>query len=120
MKSGKLSYLRYEKFDSNPHPKLLNTTTVMLREQRVRFLEFSDRENPPILHRKETMVDSDYPFYNKFKKLTEAEEKAGLLERGEKGFGLLNLWLERLTEKGYTIRGHQLRRVTNNRIRSLI
>ena len=108
MKSGKLSYLRYENFDRNAHPKLLNTTTVMLRHQSMRFLDYSDRDNPPVLHRKETMVDTDYPYYEKFKKLTEAEDKAGLLERGTKGIGLKSLWQERLDEVGYRLRGHQL------------
>ena len=108
MKSGKLSYLRYENFDRKAHPRLLNVTTVMLRKQNVRFLDYSDRDNPPILHRKETMVDTDYPHYNKFRKLTEAEDKAGLLQKGEKGFGLLKLWEERLAENGFEIKGHKL------------
>jgi DNA phosphorothioation-associated putative methyltransferase len=115
MKSGKMSYLCYEKFENKPHPRLLNTTTVLLREQRVRFLDYAERENPPVLHRKETMVDIDYPHYKKFKKLTDAEEKAGLLERGTKGFGLRLLWEERLEEVGYKLRGHQL---VKNKIRA--
>ena len=119
MKSGKLSYLCYEKFDNKPHPRLLSTTTVLLREQRVRFLDYAERENPPVLHRKETMVDKDYPHYDKFKKLTEAEEKAGLLERGAKGIGLRFLWEERLEEVGYKLRGHQLIK-NKNRVKELV
>lgn len=107
MNSGKISYLQYENFDSNPHPRLLKTTTIMLRELRMKEIDFSQRDNPPILHRKETLVADDYPYYDKFKKLTESEEKAGLLDHAT-GIGFRVNWEKRLSDMGYTFSDHDL------------
>jgi DNA phosphorothioation-associated putative methyltransferase len=107
MNSGKISYLEYEDFDGNPHPRLLKTTTVMFKELRMKEIDFSERENPPILHRKETLVAEDYPHYEKFKKLTEDEEKAGLLDHAS-GIGFRLNWEKRLQEMGYTFSDHDL------------
>ena len=37
-------------------------------------------QNPPILHRKETFLHPTHPLHAKFARLTQQEEKAGLLE----------------------------------------
>ena len=107
MKSGKISYLQYNNFDKDPHPCLMGSTTVMLRELRMKHMDFSTRENPPLLHRKETFVGVDYKHYNLFKALTEAEEQAGLLNKAT-GIGNLKNWATRLIENGYGIKGHKL------------
>ncbi len=107
MHSGKVSYLEYEDFDTEPHPRLLKTTTVKLRELKMKEIDYSQRENPPILHRKETFVGEDYPQYKSFKKLSQDEEKAGLLDFAS-SIGTKKKWEERLNDMGFTIKGHKL------------
>ena len=78
-----VSYLSYPNFDKDPHPALAASVVCELRDRRVRVLRFDRRENPPILHRKEEFVSSDYPGRSKFARMTAAEERAGLFLRPE-------------------------------------
>jgi DNA phosphorothioation-associated putative methyltransferase len=109
----KVSFHCYEDFEKVPHPALLWTTVVDLPKLTTKVWDFETRENPPILHRKETFVGSDFPGYEKFKKLTEKEEKAGLL--GHNHIGNKKNWEAFLQQEGYELRGHQLKKlqVTN-------
>ena len=107
MKSSKLSYLVYKDFDKDPHPRLMKVTKVHFIERYIQIIDFSERENPPILHRKETMVGEDYKYYRKFKKLTESEERHGLYEEAFR-IGTKQKWEERLVEKKLTLKGHRL------------
>jgi len=75
---SKISYLYYNDFDKDPHPKLLKSIVLDLSKLKMTEWDYSTRYNKPILHRKETFVGEDYPLYQQFKELTEAEERAGL------------------------------------------
>ena len=107
----KVSFLAYEDFDEEEHPALLYSYSVDIPKNHIEFWDFTSRENPPILHRKETFVGPDYPHYEMFKKLTEAEDEAGLLSNNT--IGTLVKWYELLNEKGYEIVDHQLLKLTN-------
>ena len=97
--SGKVSYLVYPEFDQIEHPVLSRSVTVFLKTLFIRDLNYSDSTNPPILHRKETFVASDYPFYDRFSQLTTQESSTGLLDEAAKiGFKLQ--WENRLKGKG--------------------
>ncbi len=106
-RTGKVSYLTYSDFDKKAHPALNEVVTVYLRTLEIHKRSYRESENPPILHRKETFVLPDYPHYEKFKKLTNKEEERGLLD-DPSGIGFQKQWEERLDQKGYKIRGHQL------------
>ncbi len=103
----KISYLFYPDFDSNPHPTLHTSMEIELGNIRVKYGDFSQDDNPPILHKKETLVNPDYPFYNKFAKLTQKEQNWGLLD-DFKQINRLQGWLQCLEEHCAIIRGHQL------------
>lgn len=105
----KVSFLVYEDFEKVAHPALLYTMVMDIPKNHVKFWEFRHRDNPPILHRKDTFVDEDFPGYEKFKKLTEKEEKAGLL--GHNHIGTRQAWEAFLQQEGYEIKGHQLRKL---------
>lgn len=105
----KVSFHCYEDFEKVAHPALLWTTVVDLPKLSTKVWDFETRENPPILHRKETFVGEDFPGYDKFKKLSEKQEKAGLL--GHNNIGNRKNWEAFLTEEGYEIKGHQLRKL---------
>jgi DNA phosphorothioation-associated putative methyltransferase len=104
----KVSFLRYPEFDSDAHPALYSALSVYLPKADYNYREYVDSENPPILHRKETLVDNTYPLYEKFAALTQQEDKRGLLSRPDIGFK--QSWERILEELAFRIRGHRLMR----------
>jgi hypothetical protein len=54
--SGKVSYLAYHDFETNPHPALLRSVKLSLRTREVDCLEYQAIANPPILHRQESVL----------------------------------------------------------------
>lgn len=103
-----VSFLRYPGFDTVAHPSLFYSLSLYLPKVEYSYREFSDSENPPILHRKDALVDETYPHYQKFAALTLQEEKHGLLSRAD--IGHKQQWEQLLIERGLCIRGHRLMR----------
>lgn len=108
----KVSYLSYPDFDTVAHPTLHNALIVPLRELNVKYLEWTSSDNPPILHRKEEFVPEVYHSRNKFKRLTQQEEKAGLYEN-PRSIGMRQQWEQLLLEKKVKITGHRLQHLGN-------
>ena len=106
MKS-QVSYLSYPDFDKKPHPELRSSLVVSLRNLRVRYYDYADSENPPILHRKEEFVGDTYPGKTKFQKLTRQEERQGLFD-DTAVIGTREKWYALLDEKGLRLAGHRL------------
>ena len=98
--------LRYPTFNTDAHPALKYSIKVMLEQKQLCITDYSTHTNPPILHRKEALVGSNYPFYRKFRKLTKAEEGYGLLSRSD--IGNRNQWAALLKSRNLMIRGHSL------------
>jgi DNA phosphorothioation-associated putative methyltransferase len=105
--SGKVSYLSYPKFEKDPHPTLALSVKVSLRSLELDCYNYSTTENPPILHRKETFLHGDHPLYAKFHRLTQQEERCGLLDETNL-IGTQRGWQNRLQESGVTLRGHRV------------
>lgn len=80
-----------------------------LPQLRVRYEDFSNSDNPPILHRKETFVPDDYPGREKFARLTRQEEPAGLLDKPN--IGRCEGWSQTLANARYKLSGHRLVRM---------
>ena len=111
---GKVSYLVYPEFETDPHPALLRSIKLNLRSREIDSIDYARSENPPVLHRKETFLPPDDPLRAKYERLTRQEERAGLLEETAT-IGTRIGWRARLEERGFTIRGHRLiRRVAKN------
>ncbi|MDD1417036.1 hypothetical protein MEN41_21245 [Dolichospermum sp. ST_con] len=62
----KISYLFYPNFDTDAHPTLQVSIQVDLETLEVGYRDYSNSENPPILHRKETFVTPEYPLQFQF------------------------------------------------------
>lgn len=106
----KVSYLSYPKFDKDPHPALAGSLVIDLRTFDVRYYDYSNSENPPILHRKEEFVSAEYPNRTKFESLTRQEEHCGLYENTH-SIGTREGWNRILKEKRIHLNGHRLIRV---------
>jgi DNA phosphorothioation-associated putative methyltransferase len=105
--SGKVSYLVYPDFESDPHPSLRRSVKLSLRTREIECLEFGDSPNPPILHRKETFLAADHPLAEKFGRLTRQEEMHGLLD-DTAAIGTRAGWEAHLRHKGFALRGHRV------------
>lgn len=103
----KVSYLLYQDFEKNPHPPLLGSLGVNLQGFDVWQRDYSDSDNPFILHRKEELVPAKHPMRDKYARLTEQEERAGLYQ-DTTDIGTKKRWERRLEEKGLRLRGHRV------------
>jgi DNA phosphorothioation-associated putative methyltransferase len=106
-RSGKLSYLVYPGFEDDPHPALLRCVKLNLRTRQVECYDYSQSTNPPVLHRKESFLAPSDSLRAKFARLTDQEEKHGLLDDSS-GIGTRDGWARRLRERGFALRGHRL------------
>ncbi len=104
-----MSYLWYPDFEKDPHPALATSLVVALRGLGVTRRDYTASANPPILHRKETLVAADHPSRVKFARLTKQEERWGLLDE-TRTIGTRERWEALLADKGVRLRGHRLER----------
>ena len=103
----KISYLFYPNFDTDLHPALHNSIQVDLKAQIVQQRDYQNSPNPPILHRKETFVNPDYPNYQLFAQLTKQEEAIGLFHE-TRTIGTRKGWEQRLQEYNVELKDHQV------------
>lgn len=96
----------YADFDDQAHPALRHSVRVLLPLASYSVRDYSASLNPPILHRKETLVDVLYPYHPVFSDLSAQEAASGLLARSD--IGTKQAWLALLAESKLTIIGHQL------------
>ncbi|MCC5636218.1 DNA phosphorothioation-associated putative methyltransferase [Nostoc sp. CHAB 5844] len=107
LEKPQISYLFYPDFDTDPHPALKASITIDLKTLYVTHRDYANRANPPILHRKETFVISNYLQYEEFAKLTQQEQQLGLLKQ-KSDIGTRDGWAKCLATHGVEIKGHQV------------
>jgi DNA phosphorothioation-associated putative methyltransferase len=105
--SGKVSYLAYPEFDTDPHPALRRCVKLSLRSRELTCYDYTTHDNPPVLHRKEAFLAAGHPLHAKFARLTEHEERHGLLD-DPAAIGTRAGWERRLHAAGLVLRGHRL------------
>ncbi|GLS89949.1 hypothetical protein GCM10007916_10160 [Psychromonas marina] len=101
-KDFRLSLLHYPDFYQDSYPALKKSINVDLSKLSHRITEYAKSENPPILHRKETMVLTDNTYYEHFTQLTSEGENAGLYEN-TRLIGFKQSWLNLITRHGYEL-----------------
>lgn len=106
-----VSYLVYPEFDRIGHPALTESVAVDLLRLVVRHRDYGSSPNPPVLHRKELLVASDYPSKAEFDHLTTQEELHGLFRTG-RPIGTQRDWLALLAERQLKLSGHKLLRAS--------
>ena len=103
----KISYLYYPDFDTVAHPTLKTTMEVDLQSLAVVYNDLSDNPDPPILHRKDALVATDYPHYAKFSQLIRQEQELGLLSDFN-AIRRLQGWQRCLQNNKIRISGHKI------------
>lgn len=101
-KDFRLSLLNYPLFFEDSYPALEQSVNVDLTKLSHRITKYSEQENPPILHRKETMISKDHEFYDQFCMLTQEGEAAGLYDNSRM-IGFKNSWQRLISKHGYEL-----------------
>lgn len=96
----KLALLHYPDFDNYCYPALKTSHTIDLQKLSMRKADYGKSDNPPILHRKETLVKNDYPLTGDFKAATEEGEAIGLYDH-VRNIGFKRSWERLISQKGY-------------------
>lgn len=96
----RLSLLNYPDFYSDSYPALEQSLNVDLSKLSHKVTCYRTSDNPPILHRKETMILPESDYYEHFVSLTKEGEKAGLYEN-TRTIGFKRSWLNLIKKKGY-------------------
>ena len=107
LRGWKLSLLAYPGFFDEPFPILTASWAIDLGVRAVTFRAYAADGNPPILHRKETLLPLKHPRVSEFAELTAAAERLGLFAEA-KGIGLRRPWEARLARLGVRLEGHRL------------
>ncbi len=110
----RLSFLSYPGFFEEAFPVLRYAWAVDLQDQTVRRRCFEQDGNPPILHRKETLLPPGHPKRPQFERLTREAERMGLFEDAV-AIGHLRGWEVRMRRLGLATRGHDLVEDPNTR-----
>jgi len=98
----KLSLLSYPTFFTEAYPALTQSVTIDLVKLTHRITKYEQSDNPPILHRKETMVPVTHDAYESFVHITQEGENAGLYEKSRM-IGFKQSWERLITEHGYEL-----------------
>ncbi|MGL4475159.1 MAG: DNA phosphorothioation-associated putative methyltransferase, partial [Shewanella sp.] len=106
-----LSLLNYPSFYTEAYPALNSSISIDLSKLSHRVLDYTDSDNPPILHRKELLVLTDDPHYNSFKMITVEGEAAGLYEN-TRLIGFKSSWEAHIAKHGYILMDGRLFRAS--------
>ena len=113
-RTNKLSWLEYEDFDGMPFPRLLASWTFdMGNDAAPSYRSYRSSLNPPILHRKELLVDPLYPGRDDWIELTKVAESLGLFEN-KTTIGFQLNWTKIIESKGYQLNGTTFQPIGNN------
>lgn len=102
LRSGKISLLEYEPFEEVAFPALLGSWVIESNSESPSYRTYRTSLNPPILHRKELLVDSSHPKQLEWQKITKEAEKFGLFDK-TRTIGFRKNWLQLIAEKGFSL-----------------
>jgi DNA phosphorothioation-associated putative methyltransferase len=98
----RISLLNYPNFFEVSYPCLTKSVNIDLLKLKHRVTDYSDSDNPPILHRKEMMIPEAHEAFETFKMITEEGEAAGLYENS-RIIGFKNSWERIIAKHGYEL-----------------
>ncbi len=105
--SGKVSYLVCPDFERDPHPTLTRRFKLSLRARDLYCVDYSQLDDPPVIHRKNEYLPKDHSLYDKFARLTKQEDRRGLLNDLD-AVRTKGQWAAKLRSEGFRLAGHRL------------
>ena len=111
IRSGKVSFMGYEGFDSRPLPVLTQRIKVKLRDQDVDYFDYVGPFTPPLLYWKSRVMDASFPDYKKQATFEKKLSDLGIVE-SDMNFGPSEKELHAaLKHQGFEIRGYRFYKV---------
>lgn len=107
LEHDEVALLSYPTFFDELYPSLLASWRVHLPTKTVRFRDYSNSLNPPILHRKELMLPASHPDQVRLREATKLAESIGLFDDPVR-IGFRSQWNELVASKGYAVVGQEL------------
>lgn len=101
-KGFRLSLLHYPDFYKESYPFLKQSVNVDLTKLSHKITKYNLSENPPILHRKETMILPENEYFEYFSSITREGENAGLY-KNNRIIGFKRSWENLITRCGYKL-----------------
>ncbi len=102
-----IAFLLYENLDEIPFPSLFTSRRYSLVSDRLVTTDFRTQSNPPILHRKETLLPWSHPRFQEFKSLTAQLNSLGAFTRSNE-IGRRDTWNAILKDLGVRITDHEV------------
>lgn len=106
IRSGKVTFMVYENFDSRPIPLLKERIKVKLREQDIDFFDYVGEFQPQPLYNKSMLLDESFDDFKKQKSFDQKLDGLGIATHGDRGPALNELH-KQLNLIGYKIRGYK-------------
>jgi len=107
-KQTTISLLNYPGFWQQAFPLLSQSAKLDLDTHELRITNYQERDNQPVLHRKELLLPPGHPRYEGFSELTSQAEEIGLFKK-PKSIGLSKGWKKALAEADVKVVGHTLK-----------
>lgn len=113
-KKSNFSLLNYSNFETDTFPELLEhwTYTSGVKGEPL-YRSYKTSLNPPILHRKELLVDGKHPSIKEWKSITETAESLGLFDNSN-AIGFKLNWIKKIESSGYQIENNQFVPIGNS------
>ena len=116
IRSGKVSFMGYEGFDSRPLPVLTQRIKVKLRDQDVDYFDYVGPFTPPMLYWKSRVMDASFPDYKKQATFEKKLSDLGIVE-SDMNFGPSEKELHAaLKHQGFEIRGYRFYKVKSSMV----
>lgn len=110
--SGKLTLMRFDDFDNEPLPRMLERVKIKLREQDVEYYAYGEEFEPPFLFNKSRFINEEFPGYPDQLAFEEALDALGLFDLSGHG-PHPRRFIETLVRNRWEIDGFQLKRASS-------
>lgn len=105
--SGKVSIMKFDDFDGQPLPRMIERVKIKLREQDIEYYAYGEVYEPPFLYRKSRYINEEFPNFPEQVAFDEALEALDLFDFDDYGPKPTDL-LETLSNNRWTADGFRL------------
>jgi DNA phosphorothioation-associated putative methyltransferase len=79
-RSGKISLMRFDDFEGQPLPRMVERVKINLRQQDIDYFAYGEDYQPPFLYRKSRYINEEFPNYPEQCAFDQALDELGLVD----------------------------------------